>query len=131
NGNLRERLQQVTTLRAALLGDELATSLFAYDDAYDNLRVTQWEIRTNKNLSEDEKMQALHELKYTQPADLTAREQENEKMEAVRNLSRQFAAQNLDADARFAARSELLDAAAAERLRALDDSRAQWARRYE
>lgn len=129
--NLRARLQHVSQLRTSVLGEDLARDLFAYDDAYDNLRVAQWEIRTNPNLSEQEKMQALEDLKSTQPAELTAREQQNEKMNAVRKLSRQLEEQNIDAGARFAARSELLDEAAAERLQALDESRAQWKQRYE
>lgn len=129
--NLRARLQHVSQLRTSVLGEDLARDLFAYDDAYDNLRVAQWEVRNDPNLSDDEKMQALQELKSTQPAALTAREQQNEKLIAVRTLSRQFDARNIDAEARFAARSELLDAAAAERLRTLDESRAQWKQRYE
>lgn len=129
--NLRARLLYVSQLRTSVLGEDLARDLFAYDDAYDNLRVAQWEIRTNQNLSEQEKMQALEDLKSAQPAELTAREQQNEKMNAVRKLSRQLEEQNIDAGARFAARSELLDEAAAERLQALDESRAQWKQRYE
>ena len=49
----------------------------------------------------------------------------------MRNLNRTLEEQQQDAAGRFAARAALLDVAAAERLQALDERRAQWDQRYQ
>ena len=129
--DLRSRLQQVADIRSEFLGDSIAKSLFAAEDAYDNLRIAQWEIRTQSTLSAAEKNQALDALEINLPPDLAAREQEKALLRSVRNLNRTLEEQQQDAAGRFAARAALLDVAAAERLQALDERRAQWDQRYQ
>ncbi|HEX4940599.1 MAG TPA: lipase secretion chaperone [Candidatus Kapabacteria bacterium] len=129
--DLRSRLQRVAGIRSEFLGEEVAKSLFAAENAYDNLRVAQWEIRTQTDLSAAEKSEALAALESSLPPDLAAREQERKLLRSVRNLNRTLDEQQKDAADRYAARAALLDVAAAERLQALDTRRAEWAQRYE
>ncbi|HVL00503.1 MAG TPA: lipase secretion chaperone [Dongiaceae bacterium] len=129
--DLRARLNLVTGLRSETLGDEWAQGLFADTNAYDNLRVSQWEIRTNKALSSEEKVQALADLQTNLPPELAAREQETARLQAIRALNQQLTQSNADEATRFAARSEQLNPDEVERLHALDERRAQWDQRYQ
>lgn len=126
--DLQARLQAVSSLRQQLLGQELASGLFAYEEAYDTYRINQWAIRNDANLSAGEQQQQLDILRASAPPGLQEREQQNRRLHQARQLRQKMGSNTAEL---YAARIDLLGQDAADRLQQLDQQRAQWDQRYQ
>lgn len=126
--DLRARMEAVTALRAQLLGPALADALFGYEQAYDALRIEQWEIQQDNQLPEQAKREQLQALTFSSPAGLQERDAVALQWRQLRTLQRDSAQQ--DQASCYNARLELMGEAAASRLAELDSARQQWQQRY-
>lgn len=128
-GDLRERLDAVIAMRHEILGDTLANALFGYDEQYDQFRISQWEIRNNSSLSEQEKLQQLQVLDTQMPEGLAERQAVSMSVREAHRLAQKLGQD--DPAALYVARTELLGSEAADRLQQLDQKRQQWNQRYQ
>lgn len=127
--DLRARMEAVTALRTALLGPALADALFGYEQAYDALRIEQWEIRQDKQLPEEAKREQLQALSMSSPAGLQERDAIAQQWRQLRTLQRESTQQ--DQASLYSAHLELVGEAAANRLAELDTAREHWQQRYQ
>lgn len=127
--DLRARMEAVTALRAQLLGPALADALFGYEQAYDALRIEQWEIQQDNQLPEQAKQEQLQALTFSSPDGLQERDAAAQQWRQLRTLQRESTQQ--DQASLYSARLELVGETAASRLAELDTARQQWQQRYQ
>lgn len=129
NNDLRARLDAVVALRHQILGRDLASALFDYEEQYDQYRISQWEINHDASLSAAEQQQRLQAVYFNAPAGLIEREQSTQQLRSARLLQTQVGAD--EPATLYTARAGLLGADAAGRLQQLDSQRQEWDQRYQ
>lgn len=127
--DLKTRMEMVVALRAQSLGPALNDALFGYEQAYDALRIEQWELQQNNSLPEHIKQEQLQALNFSGPAELQERDAVALQWRQLRTLQRNSAQQ--DQASLYSARLELVGETAASRLAELDTARQQWQQRYQ
>src|SRR5690606_10746993 len=127
--DLKTRMEMVVALRAQSLGPALNDALFGYEQAYDALRIEQWELQQDNSLPEQAKQEQLQALTFSSPAGLQERDAIAQQWRQLRTLQRDSAQQ--DQASLYNARLELVGEAAASRLAELDTARQHWQQRYQ
>lgn len=127
---IREAVRQRNAMQQAYLGPEAAEAFYGLDMAYDRYMADRQSILDDSSLSEAEQQQRLMALQQTLPSQMQSMLEETrapvllaEKTEALREQGAS------EAEIR-ALREQHFGAAAADRLEALDEARAQWDARY-
>ncbi|WP_419812369.1 lipase secretion chaperone [Bacterioplanoides sp.] len=123
---MNERQQALTALQDRWLGADVADVFFAFDRRLDNNTLARAEI-LNSSLNDAEKSQALVNLQAELPIGMQLQRQRDQQQKQLLAIDRA----ELSTSEKFQQRAEVVGEAAAQRLQALDQQRAQWQQRLE
>jgi lipase chaperone LimK len=125
-GDLDERLAAVHALRVEVLGEETAAALFAREEAVDAVAIDRLEVASRRDLSAAEREARLAAVEADLPPAERARRREARVGLDLRRVEAEALADGASPAELHALRESAVGADAAERLAALDRSRAEW-----
>lgn len=130
-GDPGERLAMLHALRVEILGEETAAALFAREEAVDAVAIDRMEVASHGELAPEERERRLVELEADLPPAERARRREARVALDLRQVETEALANGASEDDLQALRESAVGADAAERLAALDRSRAEWRSRLD
>lgn len=125
----REILKNIQNLRKKFFSDYEIQGLFGTQNTYDQYTVDRMEILDNKNLSPTEKAEKLKNLFSQLPEDWQENLKQLNQLEDLRKLTAEIKSRNGTAEEIHQMRTNLVGAAATQRLETLDTQRAEWKHR--
>lgn len=128
---LTARVAQVQALRAQYFSEPERQAFFQEDDEEDRFTLARMQIWQDKQLSAQDKAVKLQQLKEGLPAAVRERLSPADAVSDLRAVTAAWQAQGGSPDALREARVKLVGEAAAQRLEALDEQRAQWSARVQ
>lgn len=128
-GDLERVYQTVALLRQQYLGPEMAEGFFAEQEAMDRYTVEQRRVLADGTLTAEQRRQRLEELEQQLPESLRKPFAPTRKIQRLEQETQSLRAAGASQEAIDTLRTERYGPEAAERFRALDQERAQWAQR--
>lgn len=123
---LRQRLSQLEQMRAASFSPDVVQAFFGEDSAYDHYTVDKLGIMADGTLSGPQKASQLQALRQALPASLREHLNAAEQVQTLDQVSAEWAQRGGTATELRSIRENLVGAAAADRLEALDSEEAAW-----
>lgn len=128
---LRERMAALRDLRTRHLSPEVYKAFYADEDLFDEYTIGKFEIMQTPGLTPVEQSRRIAALEDTLPAPLRASIEAVSRHQTLSMLTEQWQHSEGDATALRSIRENIVGAAAADRLEALDAKRANWNRKVE
>lgn len=128
--SVEARLRQRQQLRDDIFGADTAAALFAAEDRYDRFSLQRQAI-LDSHLSDEEKAQALSNLRRSLPEDLARQYEQQYRLRHLQEATQSIRENGGDSDDLFAYHQQQFGDAAALRLQALEAQRQQWQQRYD
>jgi lipase chaperone LimK len=125
-GDLDDRIAELHEIRVEIFGEETASALFAREESVDAVAVDRLELSSREDLSPAEREQRLADLEADLPPAERARRREARVALDLRRVETEALANGASSADLQALRESAVGADAAERLAALDRSRAEW-----
>lgn len=130
-GSLRKTYEARYWMRREILGFVMAEGFFSSSEAEDRYVLDRMEIMADKGLTAEQRAQRLAALSATEPAERRAALQPSQDLLELRSRTEQMRQAGASVEQIQSMRVGLVGAEAAERLKALDQEQADWARRMQ
>lgn len=130
-GSLRKIYEARYWMRREMLGFAMAEAFFSGSEAEDRFTLDRMEILADKGLTDEQRSQRLAALSAAEPAERRAALQPSQNLLELRNRTEQMRQAGASVEQIQSMRVGLVGTEAAERLKALDQEQAAWARRMQ
>lgn len=130
-GSLRKTYEARYWMRREMLGFAMAEAFFSGSEAEDRFTLDRMEILADKGLTDAQRSQRLTALSAAEPAERRAALQPSQNLLDLSNKTEQMRQAGASVEQIQAMRVGLVGSEAAERLKALDQEQADWARRMQ
>jgi len=123
------QLDQMRAVRRSYLSEEVVTAFFGFDEMYDDYMLSRLEVQNNTQLTALEKQQQIESLENNLPEDIRITREQTQKVSNVYKLTEAMKSEGASEEEIHEVRQQAHGIEAAERLQALDNSRAKWQQR--
>ncbi|GEM_PF-362378 len=130
-GAVRDMQLAVRSARLSFFSVEAIDGMFAQDDQYDDYMMARTTIMADASLSPQEKNYRMAEINSQAPKWISESYAPSEQLESIRTQAKLLRESGVDSAEIYALRDATYGAAAAERLEALDQRRANWEARVD